>query len=262
MSNKQVAAAKALLREALGPRPAVGGFRIAWLGCQGIVHFEVDSNIATSAWEKLCDYFPRSGFWPFSVHGPDLDFLEEKQVALLPEVIIEEATKFPINEWFIRRKNQLELEFDSYSCVELATGAMDSDFLSFPGMPVLEVGGKAHILLVPVNEPWEAVAFVPVLETWNNPEINSPVIHAAVWRSWYRRWGAVPCFASYNSLLMKPAATPASWDELISLAWEHYSYCDDLLYEDIFSGQNRSAWTIADLANFIRRSGFWSFWWD
>lgn len=106
---------------------------------------------------------------------------------------------------------------------------------------------------IPVDEPWKIPAYVP-FEIWNaDLEIDKIL---SVCRYWHKKYGAVPAVISHDTmefLVEKNVPTEKdTWD----LAREHAAFCEDRLDQCTGTG------TLGELADSIRKSSAWYFWWD
>ena len=113
--------------------------------------------------------------------------------------------------------------------------------------------GKTYPLLlaqVPVQEPWQVLAWFP-LGNWNAcPE---PWHHVSVARYWHETYGAVPAMITADELeFIVPR--PVDGQDSLALAQEQYAYCQDIV--------NQGIGTIQAHADALRKSTVWYFWWD
>ncbi len=110
------------------------------------------------------------------------------------------------------------------------------------------------LVKIPVKNPWEAAAWLPMGGFNDCP---SPAQQVAVFRYWHAKYGAVPTVVTYDNWeleLQKPPATPQTAEEL---AKEHFAFC----YDRVMQGaQDRD--TIRALAGELIHSTTWYFWWD
>lgn len=115
-------------------------------------------------------------------------------------------------------------------------------------------GGLKETILfeVPTENPWEVVAYVP-FGGWNDcPAVEDM---AAVCKYWYEKYGAVPVTITHDTLeFMLPE--PVSEKEVMDLAKEHFAFCTDRVDQCTRTG------TVGEVADCIRRSRIWYFWWD
>lgn len=79
---------------------------------------------------------------------------------------------------------------------------------------------------------------------------------AAVVRDWERRFGVTVVAASPSELFLSVAAPPASRDEALHVAAEHFALCPDNIW------QSRETPTLADYAERLQGMNSWVFWWD
>lgn len=106
---------------------------------------------------------------------------------------------------------------------------------------------------IPVKNPWEVIAWMP-MGGWN--ECPAALEMMAVCRYWYETYRAVPAAFSHDELeflLEKPIEDEeTAW----KLGKEHYAFCPDRVDQGTRNG------TIGEVADSIRMSDVWYFWWD
>lgn len=108
-----------------------------------------------------------------------------------------------------------------------------------------------YILVVPARHGWEVPAFT-AWGAWN--ENPPPELHIAALRSWHERYGAELVGMSGEVLDVRVTRRPATRDEALALAREHFEYCPDIVYQ----GSD----TFAPRAASYMVSDWWYFWWD
>jgi hypothetical protein len=108
-----------------------------------------------------------------------------------------------------------------------------------------------HIVILPVDHGWEVPAHL-AWGGWNeNPE---PALHVAALKSWHERYGAELVGMSGDVLNLRVTRRPATRDEALELAREHYAYCADIVDQGVE--------TLSALAATTMASDWWYFWWD
>lgn len=106
---------------------------------------------------------------------------------------------------------------------------------------------------IPVDKPWKVIAYLPI-GGWN--ECPAPPEMIAVCRYWYEKYGAVPAVITHDVMefiLDKPVSDK---DEALKLAKEHYAFTPDRVDQCTATG------TLGEVADCIRKSRVWYFWWD
>lgn len=102
---------------------------------------------------------------------------------------------------------------------------------------------------IPVTEPWKIFAYLP-FGNWNDCPANPELM--AISKYWYEEYGAVPgTFASDQLEYELPAPVPE--DRAMEAAIQQYAFCPDM-------DQNCNG--IGSLADTLRQSRIWYFWWD
>lgn len=115
-------------------------------------------------------------------------------------------------------------------------------------------GDTAEMILfeLPTEKPWEAAAYIP-FGGWN--ECPEPADMVNVFRYWFEKFGAVPAVIGSDTLEMTVPA-PAAESEARELAIEHFAFCPDRLFQSTETGSP------AELAESLKVSTVWYFWWD
>ena len=105
---------------------------------------------------------------------------------------------------------------------------------------------------IPVKNPWEIFAYLP-FGGWNECPDTPELM--AVAKYWFEQHGAVPAAMSHDELeFLLPA--PVSEKEAIDVAVELYGFCPDVIE------QGPEDATVGALADVLRQSTVWYFWWD
>ena len=105
---------------------------------------------------------------------------------------------------------------------------------------------------IPVKNPWEIFAYLP-FGNWNDCP-DTPELMAAA-KYWFEQHGAVPAAMSHDELeFLLPA--PVSKEKAMEVAAEQYGFCPDIV------DQAQDDPTVGNLADVLRQSTVWYFWWD
>ena len=105
---------------------------------------------------------------------------------------------------------------------------------------------------IPVKNPWEIFAWLP-FGNWNDCP-DTPQLMAAA-KYWFERYGAVPAAISHDELeFLLPAPVPK--EKAMDVAVELYGFCPDVI------DQGPEDATVGALADVLRQSTVWYFWWD
>ena len=105
---------------------------------------------------------------------------------------------------------------------------------------------------IPVKNPWEIFAYLP-FGNWNDcPDMPELM---AVTKYWFEQYGAVPAAMSHDELeFLLPAPVPK--ERAMDAAVELYGFCPDVI------DQGPEDATVGALADVLRQSTVWYFWWD
>lgn len=102
---------------------------------------------------------------------------------------------------------------------------------------------------IPVKNPWEVFAWLP-FGNWNECP-DTPELMATA-KYWFEQYGAVPAVLSHDELeFALPAPVPE--EKAMELAEEQYGLCPDM---------DQNFEEVGSLADTLRQSTVWYFWWD
>ncbi len=105
---------------------------------------------------------------------------------------------------------------------------------------------------IPVKNPWEVFAYLP-FGNWNECPGTEDLI--AVAKYWAQQYGAVPAVVTHDELEFA-LPSPVSREKALELATEQYGFCPDVV------DQGPEGATVGWLADVLRQSDKWYFWWD
>ena len=105
---------------------------------------------------------------------------------------------------------------------------------------------------IPVKNPWEIFAYLP-FGNWNECPDTPDLM--AVARYWFEQYGAIPAAMSHDELEFDLPA-PVSQEKAMEVATEQYGFCPDIV------DQEQDKPTVGNLADVLRQSTVWYFWWD
>ena len=259
----------------------------------------VPSNLAQAMMEYLdceCTYFPsmkdddpimaafsyakrdsaREGFVPVLIKADDEALWEclilnsdpdsdgEDDHAFDPVKVVEYRKKMlaaPIKDGravlqqlIDRRKEEAEddaMDWDEEILGETEGGYDNDRFSSYWNS---DTGMTYPLILakIPVKSPWEIFAWLP-LGNWNECP-DTPDLMAAA-KYWFEQHGAVPAAMTHDELEFD-LPSPISRDKAMDVALEQYGFCPDIV------DQEPEEATVGALADVLRQSTVWYFWWD
>lgn len=150
-------------------------------------------------------------------------------------------------------ERRAEAEDDSMDWDTEVVGSMEGGFNNhrFSGYWNSSTGMTHPVILarIPVRHPWEVFAHLP-FGNWNNCPDTPQLM--AVARYWFEKFGAVPAVMTHDELdfaLPKPIGR----EHAVQTALEQYAFCPDM-------DQNHES--VGALADTLRQSKIWYFWWD
>ena len=150
-------------------------------------------------------------------------------------------------------ERRAEAEDDSKDWDTEVVGRMEGGFNNhrFSGYWNSETDMTHPVILarIPVRHPWEVFAHLP-FGNWNDCPDTPQLM--AVARYWFEKFGAVPAVMTHDELdfaLPKPIGRELA----VQTALELYAFCPDM-------DQNHES--VGALADTLRQSKIWYFWWD
>ena len=110
---------------------------------------------------------------------------------------------------------------------------------------------KVLVAEVSIKHPWEILAHFKYGD-WN--ECPPAEEHCALWQYWNSMYEAHIVYVTHNVVEAKVLKPPTTQQKATELAWEYYSYCPDIVHQDME--------TVSNLAVSLLNRKSWSFWWD
>lgn len=150
-------------------------------------------------------------------------------------------------------ERRAEAEDDSKDWDTEVVGRMEGGFNNhrFSGYWNSETDMTHPVILarIPVRHPWEVFAHLP-FGNWNDCPDTPQLM--AVTRYWFEKFGAVPAVMTHDELDFA-LPKPIGWELAVQTALEQYAFCPDM-------DQNHES--VGALADTLRQSKIWYFWWD
>lgn len=170
--------------------------------------------------------------------------------------VIEKAAAVDPKEWFERQRENFdpaELEPDE-ELEEMSENAEPpAEVTAHRDVLTREPYEKVILAKMPVSpeEPWRVFAEMP----WGGfNECPFPHEHLAIARYWHEKFGASLATMSTATLEFMVERPPQTDEEALALATEQYLYCPDIVDQGVGS--------IDHLAQLLKGSQVWYFWWD
>ncbi|MBQ4465919.1 MAG: DUF4253 domain-containing protein [Oscillospiraceae bacterium] len=207
----------------------------------------------TQLWLKACDEGRREGFTPILLTEPDQleDFLEEiGNGSDFVAKTLAASEKINVRTFFGHQMENLtdgDDEYDPFEELgEMENGTRADHFISY------DAAEQDTVILVkvPTTRPWETVIYLP-FGGWN--ECPYPEEIAAVLHDWHEKYGAVPALMTHD-ILEVYVPSPIPTEQAMEAAKEQYLFCCDIVEQGVG--------TIGALADCLRQSKMWYFWWD
>ena len=159
-----------------------------------------------------------------------------------------------LNERIGDRKEEIEgcgMDWDGEVLGEMEGGEANNRLVGFWDYGTKKTG-PLILAKIPVKNPWEVFAYLPFGAWTDCPD--TPSLMAAA-KHWYKKYGAVPAVMTHD-VLEFVLAKPANSEEAMELALEQYGFCSDIV------NQGPEDATVGWLADVLRQSTVWYFWWD
>jgi len=212
---------------------------------------------ALSRLKELRSNYPSANKYPFLIGDEEeLERLHEAAEFNQSELsqIVVESLNLDLEAWFQeRRSNAAEYEFNE---IELL-GQWPNEFIKHEGITVHRdvlsgaLKPTVFIGLADIAEPWMLPA-ATAYGNWNDcPEAS---LHCAIMRRWNEQYGAEIVSMSGDVIECHVKRPPATKADAITLAWEQYWYCTDIVEQGVE--------TISNLAATLLNHEYWYFWWD
>ncbi len=202
--------------------------------------------------------------WECLIMNSDPDSDGEDDFAFNPDKVAEyrkkmlsapvENSKAVLEEMIGQRKEEAEdddMDWDEEILGEMEGGDKNDRFSSYWNDDT-EMTYPLILAKIPVRKPWEIFAYLP-FGNWNECP-DTPELMAAA-KYWFEQYGAVPAAMSHDELeFLLP--TPVPEEKAMDAAVEQYGFCPDVI------DQGPEDATVGAMADVLRQSTVWYFWWD
>ena len=206
----------------------------------------------------------REGFIPFIIFVDDnllMDIMFEfdhecddeidiEKIRTMRKELIANASSYEGKRWLDEMLKEYQDDSEHYQ--EILGTPSDKGY-EIPELHLESSNEEYPALLaeVPVSAPWHLFAWFP-FGNWNGCPDKKALVN--VGRYWFEQHGAVPAFITHDTLEMT-VPQPVSDAQSLYLAKEQYAYCLDQV-------EQTGLQTIHALADSLRTSTVWHFWWD
>jgi hypothetical protein len=172
-----------------------------------------------------------------------------------PEEIVKTSSRFDVQDWLREKKTRVLEDYGhSWNEIlgkEIRTGISESGFKLNKNILTGKYLSKVKIGRILLTHNWE---LLPNLKYggWNEcPEAH---VHGAIWKYWEEKYGAKIVGVSSDVIEAIVKRPPATREQALELAEEHFLYCPDIVFQGVNSISNLSAYLIDN--------DKWYFWWD
>lgn len=205
----------------------------------------------SESWQELRQ---RPGVVPVLVGNRDAVSFVLKELARntdTPEGIAQRARQLDVDAWLAQRVRS-NPELYAITTLDVPWDGAKRPIRGF--LPGHDHRGEPYdevfFALIPADPPWLVPAHLRTAGWGNCPDA---VVHTAICRRWYERWGAVITTIADGVVELHVERPPATMEVARELAIEHFVYCPDTIYEGVR--------TIGNLAGSLLDSPLWYFWW-
>ena len=202
--------------------------------------------------------------WECLIMNSDPDSDGEDDYAFDPDKVAEYRKKMlsaPIKDGkavmeklTVQRKEEAEdddMDWDEEILGEME-GGHDNDRFSCYWNSDNDMTYPLILAKIPVKNPWEIFAYLP-FGNWNDCP-DTPELMAAA-KYWFEQYGAVPAAITHDELEFA-LPSPVPEEKAMDAAVELYGFCPDVI------DQGPEDATVGALADALRQSTVWYFWWD
>ena len=181
----------------------------------------------------------------------DIDKIRVKRKELIAKASSEDGKKWLDNR-LQEIKNSIQEEKDSQNTIKQLWGEPTNEASSQLTLFAFDEETTKHLLLaeVPVTEAWQLLAWFPFGD-WNDCPPCEDIINIS--KYWYDTYNAIPACLSCDSIEIT-VDKPIDEELSLALAEKQYAFCPDVVEQGLE--------TIQALADYLRKSTVWFFWWD
>lgn len=178
------------------------------------------------------------------------DEIDIEKIRAMRKELIANASSYEGKRWLDEMLKEYQEDSEHYQ--EILGSPSDKGY-EIPELYLESSNEEYPALLaeVPVSTPWHLFAWFP-FGNWNGCPDKKALVN--VGRYWFEQHGAVPAFITHDTLEMT-VPQPVSDAQSLYLAKEQYAYCLDQV-------EQTGLQTIHALADSLRTSTVWHFWWD
>jgi hypothetical protein len=214
----------------------------------------VSRTVALATWQRL----RQTGLWP-QLMEPNDERIEwitlEQDENRTAESVIAAAMAIEPLAWIAqeREENRAWLIEHGYSLdeEEREEGTWPEGVKPDESFYTPQRAPSLWLCLVPTTMAWAVPAYRP-FGGWNACPHDE--VHVAFLRRWYEQYGAESVVMTRDILEFAVSRPPQTREEAITLAYEQYGYCADIV--------DQGTETISNLAATLLNSKVWYFWWD
>jgi hypothetical protein len=228
---------------------------------QTIYRVAVPHTTAFDHWRALRERVGQTALWPV-ITRPGLDLFAPS--AFAPADLLAAASAIDLDAWIARRKDpgafvdpeETEGTWPDWLDPDDLADYDPEDYFELDEMFVTTDDPPISIILLPVHEGWQVFTLMAPTGR-NSQQYNSVELHIALHKHWSDRYGVELVAITEDAMELFVARPPDSPPAAMQLAWEHFAYCNDAVYQNF-----ENVGSVAELAARYLRRRAWHFWWD
>lgn len=235
-----------------------------------IVAFDIADRNPLLLWHTLRVRTQETGLYPLFVRGYSYvrdrqggeDAIDERVVVLGQRAregersvagVIRAALAIDTDAWL--HEEMVHLVTDLEITPNTLRGDWPPDAVPYHGFTILDVprfpAYPLYLALIPTRLSWQTLAFL-MYGGWHSG--LDPEHHVALAKRWHERYGAELVAVMPDTVEMRVMRPPRTRASALRLAWEHCTYCVDVVIQ--------GTQTIDALAAGLLNGRSWFFWWD
>jgi len=234
---------------------------ISFVGCEyELIKNAADDVYVMKRYEEMLIKGKSEGFTPVIIIPCEvmcraIEFFYDDENANDRDAIISKSEKIDVSELLKKRiQDAMPTDEDINDDIEGEYKKVSSAkaFASLLDYGTNRIYETLILAKIPTCNPWEVAAWIPTMAGGN--ECPFPAEHVAVFEYWYKKYGAIPAVVRFDIWELYVERPVRTQEEAVSLAWEQFGYCCDIVYQGVG--------TVNALAGTVIDSNVWYFWWD
>jgi hypothetical protein len=231
-----------------------------------LYYFFTSGRDAEQCWHALRAQVATSGYWPVILGNDDdfervTDHLTERYTRnMAVATILADAATIDAEEWLRAALQMQDAEDGPWDTTEgefalrgpwptdmapSTTISVPYDWQTHEPYPHIAIG------LVPTTTSWQVPAY---LRFGDYNACPNPAEHASIMKRWKEQYDTEVMSMTHDTIELHVAHPPTNRDRAITLAYEQFAYCSDIVDQGVE--------TLDALAATLLNGKVWFFWWD